>query len=54
MMIIPRWACDLEFGPDHDHDDFECSRILNDMDAEVPDDRFWEVDEFGQPVYGTD
>lgn len=24
------------------------------MNPEMPDDRFWEVDEFGQPVYGTD
>lgn len=46
--------CDIEFGIDHEHDDVQCAQTLANMNWDMPDERFWEVDEFGQPVYNTD
>lgn len=46
--------CDIEFG-DHDHDDEECARLVDAMAGDpIPDERFFETDEFNQPIYPTD
>ena len=46
---VVQWDCMIEFGLDHDHDAVECERhVLSMSDNFMPDDRFNEVDEFGQ------
>ena len=41
--------CDLEFGEDHDHDDAECARMLDEMSGgSMIDHMEWERDAYNR------